>query len=375
MRVVITNTALENRAGTELYVRDLAYGLKQRGHTALVYSERLGGLAEELRAMGIEVVDDLTTLASPPDLIHGHHHLSTMTALLAFPRTPAIFVCHGPEIWQEEPPLFPRIKYYVAVDRACEQRILQKGIDAAQVRLIHNFVDLHRFKQRPPLPDNPRRALIFSNQACTATHEPAVRGACRRAGISVDIVGSAAHRVSEAPESILGGYDLVFAKAKAAWEALAVGAAVILCDAAGVGPMVTTRNLDELRAFNFGVRCLNQPLHPFAITQQLAQYDSRDAADVCRHIRAGADVNLAVDALIQLYEKTLAEHRLSPAGEPAEEEMFVARYLRDLDKAVCAFERDAVRFQSVQHSRSWTLFSKYVSFKQRVLPSIGKSGS
>ena len=39
-------------------------------------------------------------------------------------------------------------------------------------------------------------------------------------------------------------YDIVFAKARAAIEAMAVGAAVIVCDFDGVGPMVSTENVD-----------------------------------------------------------------------------------------------------------------------------------
>ena len=49
------------------------------------------------------------------------------------------------------------------------------------------------------------------------------------------------------PERVLGRYDIVFAKAKAAMEAMAVGAAVVLCDFGGVGPMVTWADFDRLR--------------------------------------------------------------------------------------------------------------------------------
>ena len=45
------------------------------------------------------------------------------------------------------------------------------------------------------------------------------------------------------PEAILGDYDLVFAKARAAMEAMATGCAVILCDRVGAGPLVCRANL------------------------------------------------------------------------------------------------------------------------------------
>jgi len=57
------------------------------------------------------------------------------------------------------------------------------------------------------------------------------------------------------------GVTTVFAKGKAALESLAVGAAVVLCDARGVGPMVTSSQLDHLRPLNFGLRALRDPGH------------------------------------------------------------------------------------------------------------------
>ena len=108
LRILVTNTWLDARAGSELYVRDLATALLARGHTPIVYSPVLGEVAREIRAATIPVVDDLGALGAPPDVIHGHHLLETMTALLRFPGVPAVSVCHGWLPWQEAPPWFPR---------------------------------------------------------------------------------------------------------------------------------------------------------------------------------------------------------------------------------------------------------------------------
>src|ERR1700676_296226 len=82
LRILITNNTLAARAGSELYVRDLASGLLERGHTPIAYSLQLGEVAQEIRAAGIPVVADLNALAAAPDVIHGHHNLETMIALL-----------------------------------------------------------------------------------------------------------------------------------------------------------------------------------------------------------------------------------------------------------------------------------------------------
>ena len=72
MRVLLTNFNLSMRAGTQLYVRDLALGLLARGHQPLVYAPLLGTVASELETAGIAVVDDLDEVQTPPDIIHGN---------------------------------------------------------------------------------------------------------------------------------------------------------------------------------------------------------------------------------------------------------------------------------------------------------------
>src|SRR5688572_6673820 len=113
MRILITNNTLATRAGSELYVRDLAIELRRRGHEPIAYSPLLGAVAEDLRAATVPVTNDLGTIRLRPDIIHGQHHLETMTALTHFPGVPAINVCHGWIPWQEIPLQHPRIGRYV----------------------------------------------------------------------------------------------------------------------------------------------------------------------------------------------------------------------------------------------------------------------
>jgi hypothetical protein len=340
MRILLTNTTLAHRTGSELYVAELALALRDRGHDPIVYSTVLGELAGELAAAGVPAVDALDALVEPPDLIHGHHHTGTLAALLHFPGVPGLFVCHGAEPWEETPLLFPRLLRHVAVDLATAERLGAAGVPAERLQTILNFVDLDRFKPRPPLPPRPRRALVLSNNAREGTHLPAVRAACAAAGIEVDVAGIASGRVAARPEHLLPAYDLVFAKGRAAIEALAVGAAVVLCDAAGCGPMVAGDDLARLRSLNFGFRTLDRPLSVPALCAEIARYDPEDAADVCGTIRQVAGLDRAVALYLDLYQRILGEHRTpSAAGDAAAEGRAAAAYLRWLDPFLKERER------------------------------------
>lgn len=318
LTVLITNLTLATRTGTETYVRDLALALRARGHAPAVYSPETGAIADELRAAAVPVVRDLAALPHRPDIIHGHHHLETLTALLHFPAAPAVFVCHDRLSWHDAAPRLPRVLRYVGVDEACGERLLRDGAPAGRVSIVPNAVDLGRFRRRGPLPAAPRRALVFSNYAREATHVPAVREACRRRGLAVDVLGGAAGRPCDRPEAALGGYDLVFAKARCALEALAVGCAVVLCDAGGAGELVTRAELDRLRRVNFGARALTRPLGAEALAAEIDRYDPRDAAEVTSAIRATAGLDRAVEGWLGLYREVIAEAAGCPACPLAE---------------------------------------------------------
>ena len=329
LHILITNNTLAGHMGSELYVRDLASSLLKRGHTPIAYSTNLGAVARELRKMTVPVIDDLGLLSAPPDLIHGQHHVESMTALLHFPDVPAVFFCHGWLPWEEIPPQFPRILRYVAVDHTCRDRLIHEhAIPEERVRVILNFVDLQRFNARARLPARPQRALVFSNYMGEGTGLGAIREACRRRGIELDAIGAGVGRIDTHPEERLGRYDLVFAKARCALEALAVGTAVVLCDAVGAGPMVTAGNLDQLRQLNFGVRALQERIRPDVIEREVARYDPEDAAEVSRRIRAEAALEPAVDEIVALYQEVLKEHSSRSGSDAAGESRAAAAYLR-----------------------------------------------
>lgn len=342
LRVLLTNRVLAHRSGTELYVRDVALALLRRGHRPVIYSPRLGPLASEVRRETVPVVDDLARVSDPPDIIHGHHGVETLTALLAFPRVPAVSVCHSWVGWADEPVPFPRIHRYLAVDDTCRHRLVaEHGIPPERVEVVLNAVDLRRFRPRAPLPLRPSRALIFSNSSGeTAPHVRAIREACGRAGIAVDIAGFKAGTQLDRPEDALGSYDLVFAKARAALEAAAVGTAVVLCDVAGAGPMVTTGNFGTLRRLNFGMRALRDAPAPDAIGREIARYDAADAAEVSKQVRDLAGDDGLVDQLLAVYAEAIAEGR-TRVIDPDAELRAAAAYLRRLSPKL--YERDLLR--------------------------------
>lgn len=330
LKVLITNQCLVRGSGTEIVTRDLALELKKLGHRPAVYSPLLGPLADEVRAQGVPVFSDVRKIEPVPDVIHGHHHPQTLSALLRFPETPAIAVCHDAHAWQDDPLIFPRVLRYVAVDDRCRKRWEENPrVPVPNVRVILNAVDLFRFHSRSPLPIKPQRAAIFSNYATKWTHATAVANACASVGLKLDVIGAGFNTATSHPEEILPQYDLVFAKARCALEAMAIGTAVVLCDFAGLGVMVSSDKFTELRQLNFGSGTLIHLLDPELIANEIRKYDAKDALLVSERTRQEAGLTSAIAEWVDLYEEVIADWqwRDPSSTRVADEMMALADYL------------------------------------------------
>jgi glycosyl transferase family 4 len=333
MRVLLTNVRLKMRAGSQLYLLDVARWLRDHGHEPVAYSALLGTFADEIRNESIATIDDLRLMAEQPDVIHGQHHLPTMTAITYFPGVPVVAYCHGWMPWEELPLRHPAIRRYVAVSEHTRQRLtLEGGIDPARVRVIPNFVDTARFLPRPLLPPRPRRALIFSNYAARGSAwVEAVAAACAARGIELTVGGASWGATVEQPGEYLHGFDIVFAKARAALEAMATGAAVVLCDYAGLGPLVGVDNFAELRDGNFGMRVLRQAHTQDAIEAALDGYDPASARAVMDNVRDTLSRDLLAPEILRLYEEAISDTQADPTNEGAAADA-VAAYLHQLDR-------------------------------------------
>ena len=311
LRILIANIWLLDRTGTETLVRDLALNFRRRGHFPTVYALRLGEPAEELRALGVPVVDDLDLVKEPPDIIQSSHNVPMVMALARFPDCPAVWLSQDWRWWYDRPPRFSRITAYVAIDEPRRTFLMRElGVAKDHVGVWHNAVDLSRIPVRPaPLPDRPRRAIAFTK---TGTQLAMLREVCDRAGIEFSAIGRGPDMRVVDPERQLVSRDIVFATGRSAIEALAAGCAVIVGDARGFAGLVTMANYEWLRDRNFGSEAFTGEMTGEAVAQEIARYDRVDAEAVARTTRDRANLDSALDRLESIYRDGItSSHRMS----------------------------------------------------------------
>src|ERR1700687_544478 len=304
MRVLTTNCSLRGRSGTEIVTIDLALGLKRRGHEVAVFAPLLGRSAGILRDQGITITDRPEDLPWRPDVVHGHHNHVLAAALAYFPDLPALFLCHSSTYWFDGPPLLPRVRRFCSVDEASRARLIAEvGCEKEAIELLPNAVDLDLFSPRPPLPARPRRALLLTKNTA---HIAAVRGAAPATGLELDEIGSPFGREVDDLHARLRNYDVVFATARMALEALAVGCAVVVVDGRGLAGLATSSLVDEWRRNNFGLRLLTREPTEEAIVTEIGRYDTHDAALISGRIREFASLSTYLDRVEALYREVVA---------------------------------------------------------------------
>jgi hypothetical protein len=172
---------------------------------------------------------------------------------------------------------------------------------------------------------------------------------------------------------------------------MAAGAAVVMYDAAGMGPLVTTYELDRLRALNFGIRGLRNQVSIDALEREIARYDADDATQVSHRIRSVAGRDSVIDEIISIYKEAIEEFNNTEL-DPAADERAAAEYLRLLsarlkENDVLRGERDWIKHLSEQRTDAlakqlaekdaqltsitrtlgWRLLSRYGPLKHRVV--------
>jgi glycosyltransferase involved in cell wall biosynthesis len=328
MRILLTNIWMIGRGGSESVTRDLARGLVALGHSPTVYTPLIGQPGRELEASGVPVIDDLRLMKEPPDVIHGHHSIPTVEAIVRFPRVPVVNVCHAWALGVEAPVSFPQVQFHVGVDEVCMERIAHSpDIDPSRIYLIPNGVELKRIPARPcRLPSRPQKAVVFGKATALL---PILFDICADKGIELEAIGWPLGKPTAGPEAVLVEADLVFASARAALEALCSGCVVVVCDERGVAGRATTQNYKELRSNNFGLRCLTRPASAANLRSEIESYDAGDAEALAAIAREDADFAKVIDQYLQLYRRSIDDMRLRPVMEE-DYTLAISGFLRDV---------------------------------------------
>jgi hypothetical protein len=259
MKVLLSNHHLVAREGSELYVRELAGALRDRGHEVGIFTFHPGAVAEQIRSEGVRIfttADRHELEAFRPDVAHLHHgpclwYLGSLSL-----DCPIVFSSLGVIPPHEAPPpVWGGVAFGVSVSE--EVRARQAGSpfgQAVPLRVLRNWFD-DRGWNRPPaeVPPTPRHRI-----AVVSNHIPE--------GLRADLEALSAagrvtwthfglpHRSVQLGPAELAPFDVVVTIGRTALLAAAMGKPCLLYDVHGCDGLMSADRLMDLASVNFSGR-------------------------------------------------------------------------------------------------------------------------
>ncbi len=375
MKILMVNHALDYYAGSETFTYALACELKRLNHDVICFSPRLGRLADRLLEADVPVTDNLADVPDDIDVIHAHHRHESLLAFSRFPDKPMILVCHGILPWQEQPFRSRlNIHRYVAVSEEVRDHLTRRHrLDANDVLIMRNGIDLHRFASRQPIRPRPRHALVLSNHM-PPSHRNLIANVCGRLGITLREAGKA-QSLWDVEEEI-NRADLVFALGRSAIEALACKRAVIVFDYNGADGLVTPDTFHLFRLRNLSGRTHRRQYTEDTLQKEMERYDPSTAETIYEVVRREHDVRHMARRYVALYEDATSQ----PSWQrPGPEELALRHYraaaelIGDTDRLRALVDTRDRSIQMIHESRGWRALSAIRRIRRRVASAFSRS--
>ncbi len=310
MKILMTNTSLGERAGSESYLETVAFELRRLGHEVVFFSTRCGFMADRFREDGFTVVDQVDQLPGDLDVVHGQHADTVALVRTRLAETPLVFACHSWFIPVEDPMSELGAAAYVCFNELTHRRLAAHAATAGSpiVRMTQpvtiSFADSERVHIRP----EPRSAVAVSRRMMLRPDKLAA--ACVAAGIDFDWVG-APGAPSADPRDRMRAADIVFAEGRTALEAMSAGRAVYVVAESYVGGWVTEASYPRLEADGFtGIEADFSPVDLDGLAAGYHQYLGVQARQLA--VQHHSAQHHAV-RLVELYTAAAVAH--APAGQ------------------------------------------------------------
>ncbi|MBJ7355514.1 MAG: hypothetical protein JHC98_11880 [Thermoleophilaceae bacterium] len=272
MRIVHATHSLDGSTGVQSYLLTVADEMQRTGHEVWLFSTELGSAAEYGEALGLRVLGDSAELPDDLDFAVVHSGVASHELAAGKPALPQVSVAHGSYFDSYTPPQIDGAVACVVTLWPQTATRMQGLATNIPVVTLSQPVDRTRFRDRAPIGQRARRALILSNYLDGERRERIER-ACALAGLELEHVGATGSGQTSRAEDAINRADIVIGKGRAVVEALACGRAVYIYDMWGSDGWVTPETYDQLAYTGFGGVSTTREPTAEEIAEDFARYD------------------------------------------------------------------------------------------------------
>ncbi len=270
MRVLLATNHL-GLGGSESYLLTVAEQLDRLGHEAVVFTSEPGDGTAAAEERGVEVVDE-SGLSDGFDaaLVQDVGVAYQLAGL--YPATPQLFVAHSSKFDLQAPPqLAGMVGAVVALNDRVARRMRSFATPLEVVRM-RQPIDVERFSPRGPLPEIPRRALLFSNNP-NADRLAMIEGACAEAGVELMRLGAPSGHTTDTAAP-LAGAEIVIGYGRSILEGMACGRAAYVYDWKGGDGWVTAESYAAIESDGFAGGATGEVADRATLVRHLRGYSS-----------------------------------------------------------------------------------------------------
>lgn len=273
MRVAHVTHSLAGSTGVQTYMTTVGDAMQRVGHEVWLSADELGTGAEQARQLALAVADSHTDLPADLDVAFVHSSVASHALAEVRPELPQVFIVHGRFFDNYVPPQIDgRVAGVATLGGFARSRVDSTAIQVPHKQLLQP-IDRTRFRDRNPIAERPRRALILSNYLEGERLER-LREASKIAGIELDHAGASGGAVALRPEDAINKADIVFGKGRAIIEAMACGRAAYVYDMWGTDGWVTPETYEQMAERGFGGNALARDLSAAELAEDLAGYSN-----------------------------------------------------------------------------------------------------
>lgn len=270
MRLLLATNHL-GLGGSESYLLTVAEQLDRLGHEAVVFTSELGDGVEVARERGVEVVDESELSDDFDAALVQDVGVAYLLADL-YPATPRLFVAHSSKFDLQAPPQLDGVVGAVVALNDRVARRMRSFATAVEVVRMRQPIDIERFSPRGPLPETPRRALLFSNNP-NADRVAMIEGACAEVGVELlRLGGPSGHTADTAPA--LAGAEIVIGYGRSILEGMACGRAAYVYDWKGGDGWVTAESYAAIESDGFAGGATGEVADRATLVRHLREYSS-----------------------------------------------------------------------------------------------------
>lgn len=271
MRIVHAAHSLAGGTGVQTYALTVADAMQRNGHDVWLCSAELGDVAEYAEALGLRVCADPAELPGDLDAAVAHSAVASHELAVGQPSLPQVFIAHGRFFDNYVPPQIDgRVGAIVTLGAFAAARVDGGALGVRHVTL-RQPIDRTRFRERSPIREQARSALLLSNYVEGERLER-LRAACDLAGLEFRHVGATGEGSTTRPEDAINAADIVFGKGRAIVEAMACGRAAYVYDMWGNDGWVTPETYAAFEARGFGGAAEDRDAGAQEIAADLARY-------------------------------------------------------------------------------------------------------